>query len=185
MSDRDKDVDLLETEGEGASPSPAAEAELLRAELAAAQARLEIQEREVTEAKDKSLRARADLENFRRRSLQELERAREAGQDSAVLTVLTVFDDLSRALQMADEDEPGKLIPGLRAVLAGLERNLAALGIERVGLVGEAFNPDLHEALSTLAADDPAKRGLIAQVFEAGFKKGDRLVRPARVVVYQ
>jgi molecular chaperone GrpE len=179
---------------DGSAPEPftpetaegdAEELELLRSELARAQGELSALRGQLQEAQDRHLRARADLETVRRRAQQDLERAREAGQDSAVLTVLSVFDDLNRALAVADEADPGKIVPGVRAVLSSLERNLGSLGLTRSGEVGEPFNPEVHEALTTLPAPSPERSGTIAEVFEAGFTKGERLVRPARVVVYQ
>lgn len=190
MSDRDRDVELLETE-EGPRPSSGAEdqgdqeVEVLRSELGKLQAALQDAQAAHAAAHEKYLRARADLENYRRRAQQESERAREAGLDSALLPVLSVFDDLSRAIKMADEDDPSKLLPGLQAVLGGLERKLETLGVRRIGAVGEPFDPNLHEALTVVATDEPAKEGTIAELFEAGFAKGERLIRPARVVVYQ
>lgn len=191
MSDEKRDVELLEAE-EGRSPSSSAEGraddqevQLLRSELSKLQEALRDAQAAQEAAHEKYLRARADLENYRRRAQQESERAREAGLDSALLPVLSVFDDLSRALKMADEEDPSKLLPGLQAVLSGLERNLELLGVRRTGAVGEPFDPNLHEALSVVATDEAAKHGTIAELFEAGFAKGGRLIRPARVVVYQ
>ncbi len=195
MSKKDIPKDVLEAAAEALADEAAAstteppqldgELDILRAELATAQAALELVEVERDEAHTKFLRARADLENVRRRSAADTLRAREAGLDSAVLTVLAVFDDLTRALEVADEDDPGKIVPGVRAVNESLERKLETLGIVRVGDVGDPFDPDLHEALTAMPTDDAAKDDTIAQVFEAGFRRGDRLVRPARVVVYQ
>ena len=177
--------------GEGETPAaPSQEAqngdevEILRSELAGMQTRLDEQKAQADEMKNRYLRARADLENYRRRSAQDLERAREAGQDSAVLTVLTVYDDLGRALDVAGDD-PGKIIPGVEAVRSGLKRNLEALGIKEVGAKGEMFDPDLHEALSSQPTNGEAQDGTIAAVYQVGFVKNDRLVRPARVVVYK
>ena len=161
------------------------ELEILRSELATLQVALEATGDELVELKDRYLRARADLENYRRRALQDVERAREAGLDSAILPVLTVFDDLSRALAVADEEDPGKILPGVQSVLTALERNLDTLGIQRLGEVGDPFDPDLHEALTAVPTDDEERKGTIAEVFQAGFKRGDRLVRPARVLVFQ
>lgn len=161
------------------------ELEILRSELATLQVALEAAGDELVELKDRYLRARADLENYRRRALQDVERAREAGLDSAILPVLTVFDDLSRALAVADEEDPGKILPGVQSVLTALERNLDTLGIQRLGEVGDRFDPDLHEALTAVPTDDEERKGTIAEVFQAGFKRGDRLVRPARVLVFQ
>ncbi|MDE0099200.1 MAG: nucleotide exchange factor GrpE [Truepera sp.] len=161
------------------------ELEILRSELATLQVALEAAGDELVNLKDRYLRARADLENYRRRALQDVERAREAGLDSAILPVLTVFDDLSRALAVADEEDPGKILPGVQSVLTALERNLDTLGIQRLGEVGDRFDPDLHEALTAVPTDDEERKGTIAEVFQAGFKRGDRLVRPARVLVFQ
>lgn len=192
MSDRESDdTQVVEqaaaeaAEQQAPSDADTDELEILRSELATLQVALEAAGDELVELKDRYLRARADLENYRRRALQDVERAREAGLDSAILPVLTVFDDLSRALAVADEEDPGKILPGVQSVLTALERNLDTLGIQRLGEVGDPFDPDLHEALTAVPTDDEERKGTIAEVFQAGFKRGDRLVRPARVLVFQ
>lgn len=159
------------------------EAEILRDELAKAHEELAKAQQQMGEFRERFLRARADLENYRRRSQQELERAREAGLDSAVLTVLAVFDDLERALTLT-EQEPSKIIPGMIAVRGSLTRNLELLGIRPIGAPGEPFNPELHEALNSLPGA-PEQSGTIAEVMQVGFVKDERLIRPARVAVYQ
>jgi molecular chaperone GrpE len=167
-----------EASGDGeATPEEPEEVMLLRSELEQARA-------EVSDFKNRFLRARADLENYRRRAAQDAARAREAGLDSAILTVLSVYDDLGRALGVASDD-PTKLLPNLEAVREGLKRNLESLGFSEIGAVGETFNPDLHEALTAVPTDDEAAVNTIAEVIQTGFVKGERLVRPARVVVFQ
>lgn len=161
------------------------EVEILRSELSNAQATLADLQAQADDFKNKWLRSRAELENYRRRAAQDVDRAREAGMDSALLTVMAVYDDLGRALAAADESDPSKIIPGIRAVRESLERNLDTLGLKKVGRVGEMFNPDVHEALTAMPTENPEQAGKIADVFEVGFTKGERLVRPARVVVYQ
>lgn len=175
-----------ETENDGAANSgaPASEVEILRSEIMDLQQRLDTAQKASEDFRDKFLRSRAELDNYRRRMAAELDRARTAGQDSALQSVMTVFDDLQRALDVAVDDNASQIVPGVTAVLTNLERDMAALGIERVGLIGEQFNPDLHEALSTVPADAEHMPGTIAQVFRAGFSSGDRLIRPAQVLVY-
>lgn len=173
------------TEQQAPPDADTGELEILRSELATLQVALEAAGADLENYKDRYLRARADLENYRRRALQDVERAREAGLDSAILPVLTVFDDLGRALAVADKEDPGKILPGVRSVLTALERNLDTLEIQRLGEVGDPFDPDLHEALTAVPTDDEERKGTIAEVFQAGFKRGDRLVRPARVLVFQ
>lgn len=154
------------------------EAEVLRAELERAQA-------EVGDFKNRFLRARADLENYRRRAALDVARAREAGLDSAILPLLAVYDDLGRALSMADEGDPSRLLPGIQAVREGLKRNIQALGMAEIGRAGEPFDPDFHEALSAVPTPNAEQVNTIAEVVQTGFVKDERLVRPARVVVFQ
>jgi len=169
---------------------PAADADLdevdvWRRELARANEALALARAELELAEDRALRIRADLENLRRRSVAELERARQQGLDAALLPVLTVHDDLIRALSAAERSDPAAIVPGVEAVLQGLLRQLEALGLERTGEVGEPFDAERHEAILAVPAAEAGLAGTIQSVFESGFVQGDRLVRPARVVVYQ
>tara|TARA_Y100001960_G_scaffold208069_1_gene217272 strand:+ start:295 stop:888 length:594 start_codon:yes stop_codon:yes gene_type:complete len=178
----------LPSEGESEIPvdnGELSEIEILREEVTGLQATLDTTKSELSEANDRHLRARADLDNYRRRAAQDADRARQAGLDSALLPILSVFDDLGRALAVADEEDPAKIIPGVQSVMAGLERNLDSLGLKRVGEAGEKFDPDLHEALTAVPTDDSEKKGTISEVFQVGFVRGERLVRPARVLVFQ
>lgn len=159
------------------------ETALLREALESLQQELEAMKAQADDFKDKYLRAQADLQTYRRRVQGDIERAREAGLESALLPVLTVYDDLGRALAMSAD--PEKLIPGIQSVRDGLERNMDMMGIKKVGEKGEVFNPELHEALTMLPVVEGAVSGTIAEVFAVGFMKGDKLVRPAKVVVYQ
>lgn len=161
------------------------ELEILRGELASVERRAQDAEREAEEARGRALRARAELDTVRRRAAGEEARARDAGLDSALLPVMSVFDDLRRALKAAEAGEPEQIVPGVRSVMEGLERNLERLDIRRVGEVGDAFDPDLHEALTSVPSPGNAQAGTIAEIFETGFRHGERLIRPARVVVYQ
>jgi molecular chaperone GrpE len=160
--------------------------EVWRAELERAQLALEGALRERQEAEERALRARAELDTLRRRQAGELERARLQGLDAALLPVLVVHDDLERALAAAAKsDNPASIVPGVEAVLAGLVRSLELLGLTPTGAVGEAFDANLHEAVMAVPSDDPERVGQIQSVFEVGFRQGERLVRPARVIVYQ
>jgi molecular chaperone GrpE len=160
------------------------EADILRSELKNVRQEAEALKSELAEAQDRTLRARAELDTLRRRMQGELELAREAGLESVMLPVLSVYDDLARALEAAEiGSDPAAILPGVRAVMEGLERNLDNLGIHRTGDVGETFDPARHEALAVVPATGDMRPGTIGQVYEIGFVRGDRLVRPARVVV--
>ncbi len=156
---------------------------VLRETLETQQKELEAMKVTADDYKDKYMRSQADLQTYRRRVQADMQRERDAGLESALLPVMTVYDDLGRALMMSTD--PEKLIPGIQSVRESLERNLDMLGIKKVGEKGEAFNPELHEALTMIPVAEGAESGTIAEVFAVGFMKGEKLVRPAKVVVYQ
>ena len=178
------DESVTSSPSEDTETNGVTDVEVLRSELAQAHEKLSQAQEETADFKNRFLRARADLENYRRRAAQDVTRARESGLDSAVITVLSTYDDLERALRVGSDD-PGKLIPNLEAVQESLKRNLEALGIVQVGAQGDEFNPDVHEALTAVPTEDKNAANTIAEVVQIGFIKDERLVRPARVVVYQ
>ncbi len=153
------------------------EAEILRTELEQLQSQLE-------EYKNKHLRALAETQTVRHRLQQDIKRAKEEGTDKAILSVLPVYDDLRRALDAASAD-PSNITEGIKKVLDNLSRNFESLGISESAKVGDKFDPNIHEALTAMPTDDDEKDGTIAQVFESGFTKDNRVVKAARVVVFQ
>lgn len=182
-----EDAPQAGVEADAAEPIdvPQTELEILRGELAALQERVAAAEKALAEQEARALRARAEADTVRRLAASDQSRARDAGMDAVVLPVMAVYDDLRRALSAAEGGDPATIVPGVRAVMETLQRELGKLDIQRVGDPGEAFDPDLHEALTAVPPADGAVPGTIAEVFEAGFKRGDRLIRPARVIVYQ
>ena len=152
--------------------SPPPRDEELRAELEQTRALL-------TEAEDRVLRARADLDNYRKRSERELERrVRERG-DELLRAWLEVVDSVERALAL-EPDAP--LADGLRAVLEQMDAIVARQGATRIGQVGEPFDPELHEAVAVVP-DATRPAGTVAEIARSGYAVGDRVLRPAQVVV--
>jgi molecular chaperone GrpE len=100
--------------------------------------------------------------------------------------VVPVLDDLERALQSAgidpEGDSPDGLTHGVLLVFRGLRETLTRNGIEAVDPKGEKFDPNLHEALSTLPAEG-TEPGTVVEVMQKGYRFEDQLIRPARVVV--
>lgn len=180
--------DEQETEilGHDELPQDATEVDILRFNARKQAEKIAELEAEIDDTQNRYLRARADLENYRRRVQDDLAMAQQSGLDSALGSVFDVFDDLQRALQAAAQSTDATAIAsGVQGVSDGLERALNRLGIDRVGNAGEPFDPQIHEALSTIPAQDNAAPGSIYQVFSAGFQQGNRLIRPARVVVVE
>lgn len=133
---------------------------------------------ELEASKNKFLRLYADFENYKKRMVGELDSANRNGKFDAVRSLLGAVDDLERALGFASV-KPEDLIPGVKTVLENFARNLKALGVEAVPGVGEDFNPHYHEAIGAVDGEE----GKIMHVYQQGFKQGEMLIRPARVVV--
>ena len=141
--------------------------------------RVEVLEKENADLRFKLGRMAADFDGYRTRTGQDLESAEDRGTARAAEQLMPVYDDLDRALTMGSED-PAKLIPGMQAVQSKVLTIFSKLGLELTGQEGEQFDPQWHEALQVVTGDEDDR---IVQVFQAGFRMGDRLVRPARVVV--
>jgi molecular chaperone GrpE len=112
--------------------------------------------------------------------------ALQRGKGELIREVVPVLDDLERAIQAAGLDPEGDsddgLAHGVLLVFRGLRETLTRNGIEPVDPAGERFDPQWHEALSTHATDD-AEPGTVIEVVQKGYRLGDQLLRPARVVV--
>lgn len=171
-----------EAGADGTTPAPAPEAEPTVAEealdpaaaLAEAQAAVAANE-------DKFLRARAELENYRRRAIRERsEVAREAKRE-VLLRVLDVLDNLERALGYEQADAQA-LLMGLRMTVTQFEDVLSGLGVKAVAACGEQFDPRWHEAVATVVDPEQAE-GIIVEEIQHGYHLDDVLLRPARVKV--
>jgi molecular chaperone GrpE len=135
---------------------------------------------------DLAKRTKADFENYRKRMSAEIQAATARGKAGLILEVLPVLDDLERAIEAAGLDPEGDsadgLAHGVLLVFRSLREALARNGIETVDPRGERFDPNLHEALSKQPADG-ADPGTVIEVMQKGYRLGEQLVRPARVVV--
>ena len=136
-------------------------------------------EKENADLKFKLGRLAADFESYRTRTQQDVQGAEGQGVSKAAEALMPVYDDLDRAVTMGAAD-PAKLIPGMQAVQQKVLGIFAALGLEATGQEGEHFDPQWHEALQVVPGEQD---DVIVQVYSLGFRMGDKLVRPARVVV--
>jgi molecular chaperone GrpE len=135
---------------------------------------------------DLAKRTKADFENYRKRMAADVLAATGRGKAEVVRDVLPVLDDLERAIQAAGLDPEGDsddaLAHGVLLVLRSLRDSLVKHGVEAVDPNGERFDPQVHEALSTQAADG-VESGVVVETLQKGYRLGETLVRPARVVV--
>ncbi|MGE5153838.1 MAG: nucleotide exchange factor GrpE [Bdellovibrio bacteriovorus] len=149
----------------------------LTAELEAARAKAE-------ESWDLLLRARAEIENLRRRQAAELEKAHKYALDGFVRELLQVRDSLELGLGAAQESDAdvAKLQEGMELTLKLLGDVMAKFGVEPVEPEGQAFNPELHQAMTVQPRPDLPPNTVVA-VLQKGYTLNGRLVRPALVMV--
>ena len=130
-------------------------------------------------------RTQADFENYRKRSAREVAVAKERGATRLALDLLPAVDNLERALAHAPVQaggDPPAFVAGIEHVHADVIAALQRAGIERYSPEGEPFDPQLHEAVAQQPVDGFAP-GTVVEVFQRGYRIGDTVVRPARVVV--
>lgn len=174
--DNDDTAKTAETPAaEAAVPSPEASSEALQAE--------------VTEMKNKVLRTLAEMENLRRRTEREIADARQYAVANFARDMLTVGDNLRRALDHVPKDQRGKgdaaldaLIEGVEMTERSLEQSLGKFGVKRTETKGQKFDPALHQAMFEVeSADMPP--GTVSEEVQAGYAIGERVLRPALVGV--
>lgn len=139
---------------------------------------------ETTDYKDRWLRAEAELHNYRRRARREIEDARRAGEEAVLLELIGWLDDLERALEAArSEGASSAIADGIALLLQKGEGALGRHGVVAVDPLGEPFDPVFHEAILEVDPGSQTDPGHVAQVVLKGYRRGDRALRPARVVV--
>ena len=129
---------------------------------------------------DSYLRLAADYDNYRKRTAKEKDAAYGNGKADAVEKLLPVYDNLERALQQETADEAYK--KGVEMTMTQLVGILNSLGVEIFGNVGDTFDPNLHNAVMH-TEDENLGENTISQVFQKGFKLGEKIVRFAMVQV--
>jgi molecular chaperone GrpE len=141
-------------------------------------------EDDLAELKDRHLRLAAEYDNYRKRSSRERAELADRAQASFVAKLLDVLDDLDRLVASDPSTPLTSLREGLSAVDRKLWKELQDAGVERIDPVGAAFDPALHEAVSTTPAPERSKEQVVSATFQPGYSFKGTLVRPARVQVY-
>ena len=129
---------------------------------------------------DSHLRLAAEYDNFRKRTVKEKEASYGNGKADAVAKMLPIYDNLERALNQPTEDAAYK--KGVEMTMNELLKIFGTLGVEVFGNVGDVFDPNLHNAVMHIDSDE-LEENTLSQVFQKGFKIGDKIVRFAMVQV--
>jgi molecular chaperone GrpE len=134
--------------------------------------------------RDRHLRLAAEYDNFRKRVARERAEISERSQAAIVVRLLEVLDDMDRLSADGAAASHHQLRQAVDLVDRKLRKELHAAGLERIDPVGQAFDPSLHEAVSTLEPPSPEVEHQVSATFQAGYLFKGALVRPARVQVY-
>ena len=183
--DKHKEPASAQTEQAAAAESKHAAPHAKHKTIKISETELEQLKTQAAENWDKFLRATADLENYRKRVSREKEELARYTSERVVGALLPVLDNLDRALTAGEThagDNPA-LMDGLKQVHSQFRRTLEQFGLQEViALAGNPFDPNLHEAVSQLESTEHPEGAVLEQI-QRGYKLGDRLLRPARVVV--
>ena len=139
-------------------------------------------EEQVAEWRERAIRSAADLENFRKRMEREKGEARRYANQSLLEELLPVLDNFHMGLDAASADAESMIFRGMEMVKKQLDDFLSGQGVEEVSAEGEMFDPAVHEAVSQEDCE-VSPEGSVLRVVRRGFKMGERLLRPANVVV--
>jgi molecular chaperone GrpE len=139
--------------------------------------------KEVAELKDALLRKEADFQNYRRRMAREVSDARRVGLVETIIPFLQVFDLFDMAMKAAEKsDNVAALKQGLEMILAQYGKTIDELGVQKFDAIGSTFDPMWHDAVA-YENNEEAAEGVIIKQWNCGYKMGDKLLRPARVIV--
>jgi molecular chaperone GrpE len=178
VTDGQDPLDAASSEDDDMSGGSASESEL------SVDAQVELLQEELERAKDQALRAQADTQNAQRRAEQDVEKARKFALERFCSELLPVVDNLERALEAINSDDPalGSIAEGVDLTLKSFVGALSKFQIEQLDPVGEPFDPQHHQAMSMIENPD-AEPNTVLAVMQKGYTLNGRLVRPAMVMV--
>ena len=153
-------------------------------ELSALQQQLSAAEAAAQEEKDRALRIAAEMENLRRRAAQDVEKAHKFALEKFTGELLPVIDSLERALELADRDNETlkPMMEGVELTLRAMLTTVGKFGVVQVNPMGDAFDPNRHQAISMVENGNVAPNSVIA-VMQKGYELNGRVIRPAMVMV--
>jgi molecular chaperone GrpE len=183
--DNTKDWQAIREEGEEEIQANAIEEEqsgLEHASYSELEEKLTLAEQKAHENWEKSVRAMAELENIRRRAERDIEHAHKYGVERLIKEMIPVLDSMEQALQAAEQLQDKAMIEGIELTHKLMLAALSKFDVKPIDALGQPFNPNCHEAMTMIeSADAPANT--VLNVFQQGYYLGERVVRPARVVV--
>lgn len=147
---------------------------------------LEAAQKEIEELKDKYLRAVAEFDNYRKRTIKEKAELILNGSEKAIAAILPVLDDMDRAITNSEKVEDAEAMKdGLALIYNKFTKVLESLGVKAIETDGVDFNVDLHEAIAMVPGMGDDKKGKVIDCIQKGYKLNDKVIRHAKVAVGQ
>ena len=139
---------------------------------------------ELREVIDRLQRLQAEFENYKKRTMREMQQLDDRVSDREILAILPLYDNLQRAFaSFAADGDKGSLIAGVEQIFAQFNQILDDKGVKRIPALGSTFDPALHEALLGVASDQ--EKNTILEEFSPGYTRSGRTLRPSKVAVSQ
>lgn len=185
LTEEIKDISDFENENEGESAGLEVEESLEEQEIIDENQemlkKLDELQKDLNEQEERFLRLAAEYDNYRKRSEKDRISAYNDGKAKTVAEILSIADCIERAIE-ASGDADAEYQKGLRMLSEQFDASLGRLGVESFGCVGDGFDPELHNAISHIESDEVGEN-VIAQIFQKGYKMGDKIIRHAMVSV--
>lgn len=152
----------------------------LNAELAALRKQAEAEKNKAAEMTDSARRIQAEFDNYRRRMNDNSRRVRDDATAEVLVKIVPVLDTIAQALKMIDDE---KVAGGVKMIGDEITKLLGSYGVTEIEAEGKEFDPKLHEAVMQMPAETEEQKDTVKEVFQKGYKIGDKVIRPARVIV--
>lgn len=163
--------------GDGATPNPVDSAD---------DAQLQRLQDELNSTRDQLLRTMADFQNFRKRKQEDEARIRMYATENLVTVLLPVLDNFERTVKHLQQGASvEQMVEGISAVERQLRSALESQNVKRIATIGQPFDPNVHEAIGMTEANGDFASDTVTEEYEAGYRMGERVIRPARVKVAQ
>lgn len=154
--------------------------EKLTSELAALKKQAEAEKAKAAEMTDSARRLQAEFDNYRRRMNDNSRKVREDATAEVLVKIVPVLDTIAQALKMINDEQ---VAGGVKMIGDEITKLLASYGVTEIEAEGKEFDPKLHEAVMQMPAETEEQKDTVKEVFQKGYKMGDKVIRPARVIV--
>lgn len=168
----DADEETAETE--------TVDVEKLTSELAALKKQAEAEKAKAAEMTDSARRLQAEFDNYRRRMNDNSRKVREDATAEVLIKIVPVLDTIAQALKMINDEQ---VAGGVKMIGDEITKLLASYGVTEIEAEGKEFDPKFHEAVMQMPAETEEQKDTVKEVFQKGYKMGEKVIRPARVIV--